>query len=295
MTELTTNDLRSALEQSGVPVSQQLLIDWTRRGLLTSPSRRRRREGGPGSEAYWEASTLDRVIRISKFKAEGLSYEDIRPLLPPIQTESAVRFSTTVWLMPEVARRLDEAARSAGLSKTELMRLGAELFYLAPADVRESHSNAWELIQLMDSSKATEGSNLEFSRWIDLAARFIEHHLALKTGRLPCSGDSTLDAYILWRLIHDGRLSADELQALRITREPVERDGEVVGTLTVFSGHLKLLRPAQCFAGDVDRCRALAKELGAVLITGEGHDFNHAGAAQALARVGDWLRDNAEV
>ncbi|MNL56310.1 hypothetical protein D3C87_1797960 [compost metagenome] len=67
-----------------------------------------------------------------------------------------------------------------------------------------------------------------------------------------------------------------------------------MGTLTVFSGRLKLLRPAQSIAGDQDRCRALAKEHGAVLVTGEGHDSNHAGAAQALARVGDWLREEAK-
>lgn len=292
MGELTTKEVLEAAGAPGKPMSQKLLTDLVRRGLVGSSTRRQRRVGGPGSESWWPEGTIERLQQITAMRDEGLSYDDIGARLGTGTPPKVRRLSATLWLPTDRAEALAAVSKRARTPVLTLLQQGARLYHEAPQPVQESLRTVEEFQHAVaDPDTPTD---ITFNVWASIITAYHEVLSQLQVGQLPVPRDPVLDGYLVWRVINDDWLARQALRTLRIAQEPVEQGGEVVGTLTVFSGRLKLLRPLPSIAGDPDRCRALAKEHGAVLVTGEGHDFNHAGAAQALARVGDWLREETK-
>lgn len=292
MGELTTKEVLEAAGARGAPMSQKLLTDLARRGLVGPPARRQRRVGGPGSESWWPDGTLERLQQINELRGEGLSYDDIGARLGSETPPKVRRLSATLWLPTDRAEALAAVCKKTRTPVLTLLQQGARLYHEAPLPVQEALRTVEEFQHAVaDPDTPTDST---FNVWASILTAYHEVLSQLQVGQLPMPRDPLLDGYLLWRVLNDGWLTPKALRALRIAQEPVEQDGEVVGTLTVFSGRLKLLRPLPSIAGDSDRCWALAKELGAVLVTADGRDFSAAGAAKSLAAVGDWLRERNE-
>lgn len=293
MEELTTKELLGEMSARGFTCSQKLLVDLVRRGLIGPSVRRPRREGGHGTESYWNAGTVERLAQIAALRREGIGYDDIMDRLG-VERPRVRRLSMTAWIAASKVENLEAVSKATHTPMVVLFQQGARLYHEAPVPVREF----FDLVQGFRGATGdatVPSTDATFTLWGDVAVHYYQMLEDLLAGRALTLGDAAADGYLFWRMVHDPHLPDGLLQSLHVAQEDVVRDGEVVATLTEFSGRLRLLRPLENIADDLERCRALAKELGALLVTGEGHDFNHSGAAQALARVGDWLRENKEV
>lgn len=292
MGELTTKEVLEAAGARGKPMSQKHLTDLARRGLVGPPARRQRRVGGPGSESWWPEGTVERLTQIAALRDEGLSYDDIGARLGTETPAKVRRLSATLWLPTDRAEALAAIGKRTRTPVLTLLQQGARLYHEAPLPIQEALRTVEEFQHAVAGPDIPTDST--FNVWASIITAYHEVLSQLQVGQLPVPRDPLLDGYLLWRVINDDWLTPKALRTLRIAQEPVEQDGEVVATLTVFSGRLKLLRPLPSITGDPDRCRALAKALGAVLVTADGRDYSAANAAKSLAAVGDWLRERTE-
>lgn len=288
MSDMTTAEVLAQLAAAGRPISSKLLSDYAKRGLIAGPRRRRRRAGGPGSESYWHGATAQRVAEIVALREEGIGYDAIASrLLPDGQARQRNRrMSLSVWLPSDMTEMVEEAARESGMPFVGIVQLGARLYHEAPhRDALPGADILWNTRGPRDASE----TELTFAKWAWMAWKYLEVSQGLQAGRLPASDLD--DAYLLWRVLQDGRIAVAMLDRLGVRQEEVEREGEVVGQLTTFGSRVRLFRPVESINHDLERCRALAQELEAALVTREGHDFNHHGGAQALGLVADWIRE----
>ncbi|MBM4124905.1 MAG: hypothetical protein FJ246_08160 [Nitrospira sp.] len=287
MDTLTTREIVEALKSDGTPVSAKLLADYVRRGLLDPPIRMGKVDGGRGSESHWQASTLGSLKEILRLRAEGMPYRDIgdRVATRGQARKRARRLTLTVWLPEHVAAKLEDASQTAGVPVISLLQLGARLYHEAPH--RDTIQDSLQLSLMAADLTDLPASEMTSLLWAEMAADYVRVSDALAHGKLP--SPQIHDAYLIWRSIQDGRHSARVLMAVGIGHSDIERDGVIVGSLTTFGDRVRVFRPAESLLSDPDRCHALAADLGAVLISAEGHDFNRHGAAQALGQIADWI------
>lgn len=292
MNEVTTKELLATMSARGVPHTQKLLADLARRGLVEPPVRRRRREGGHGTESYWQVAVIDRLAKVAALREEGLSYATIMDRLG-VERSKARRLSITAWMATSKADRLESVSKSARTPVVVLLQQGARLYHEAPPPVREFFDDVHRFEGAVADGNVPSPDGT-FTMWADVAVRYHEMLADLLAGRASVLADAATDGYLFWRIIQDSRLPEHLRLALQVAQEDVVKDGEVVGHLTTFAGRLRLLRPLGRMAGDLGASEALARELGAVLVTADGRDYSATNAAKSLAAVGDWLRERTE-
>lgn len=289
MDELTTRELLAEMSARGIPHSQKLLVDLARRGIVEQPVRRRRREGGHGTESYWPVAVIDRLATVAALREEGLSYTTIMDRLG-VESPKARRLSITAWMATSKADRLEAVSKRTRTPVVVLLQQGARLYHEAAPPVREflDDVHRFEGAVADGNAPSTDGT---FTMWADVAVRYHEMLADLLAGREAVLADAATDGYLFWHIIQDGRLPEHLQLALQVAHEDVLKNGELVGHLTTFAGRLRLLRPLGRMVGDLTASEALARELGAVLVAADGRDYSAANAAKSLAAVGDWLRE----
>ena len=284
---LATEEVLSMLVERGTPVSQKLLADYVRRGLLSPPVRARLRGGGRGSGSYWDDQTVEQVLAVRELRAEGLSFDEIRERLVGHPGTAKKRLGLTIWMPEVVAKRLEDVAKVSGEPIVRLMQLGARLYCEAPAEYKGLDQDPLQLNLL--TLPTLPDSEWTFLIWARVATLYWEAVFLMRDGILPHANQR----YLLWRIIQDGMLTAAMLADFGIRQEEIKWGERVVAELTILSDKVRLLKPIGR-TGQLPRVRRrLMRDHNAVLVTAEGHDFNHAGAAHALAQVGNWLSEEA--
>lgn len=137
--EVTTRELLEQLSYRGFAISQKLLADLSRRGLISRPVRRRCRKGGAGSENYWPEDTLTRLDSILTLRKAGKGYPDIESLVP----SKASRVSLTIWLPGPLKEELETLSRATKKPVTGLLQHGAHLSQYDPKKTSDETFTQW--------------------------------------------------------------------------------------------------------------------------------------------------------
>lgn len=265
----------------------------TRSGAISPPERGPLQDGRKGKTGYYDEKDFETISRLFAAKSEvSMVQSGYSELIDRAQEKvkgRLRRFAQVIWVRSDEADALESAADSLRISISAMFRLGARLYHEAPAAVRTEFSDALSYQEAIADDGAHQ-PNPQVTAWGRFATRYAKTVTALQDGCIPFNNPSLIDTYLFWHAIQNEFLTENILQALHIKKEDILRHGEVVGNLTTFSERVRLFRPTEGISQDENECTTLAKELGAVLVTGEGRDFNHATAAEALGRVGDWMR-----
>jgi len=246
-------------------------------------------------------------------RAAGANYDEIADRLAAsgLPRTRSRRLASTIWLPEVVAAYLEQAAKVADVPFISLLQLGAKLLHEAPSWPGDHPRDIREYLDF----KGLAETEKTWLTWAIVAADYVFVLVGIRRGELPLPnnfganlllrtrrGVSHSDwerrphvygAYLLFRAIDSGQVPPEDLPRVGVERkEIVDRDGIVVGQLTVFSERVRVFKPSTEFALDGAACERVAADLRAVLITAEGHDFNRHGAAQSLGRLADWIRSN---